>query len=140
MSAPLSRFRYYRLVLLVSLAIILPLGYWVRFSHGPLPEWLNDALGSVAYEIFWILLVLLCFPQLSPWWVALGVCLATCGIEFLQLWKPPFLQAARATLPGRLVLGNTFNVSDFPAYWVGSGLGGVWGRSLQTRAERSRKF
>jgi Protein of unknown function (DUF2809) len=123
----------YRIALLVSLAIILPLGYWVRFSQGLLPEWLNDALGSVAYEIFWVLLVLLVFPRLSPWRVALGVCLATVAIEFLQLWKAPFLQAARATLPGRLVLGNTFNGRDLPAYLVGSGLGWLWGRSLRSR-------
>ena len=123
----------YRIALLVSLAIILPLGYWVRFSQGPLPEWLNDALGSVAYEIFWVLLVLLVFPKLLPWRVALSICLATVAIEFLQLWKAPFLQAARATLPGRLVLGNTFNLKDFPAYLVGSGVGWLWGRSLRRK-------
>jgi glycopeptide antibiotics resistance protein len=128
-----QRYLRYRIALLVSLAIILPLGYWVRFSQDPLPEWLNDALGSVAYEIFWVLLVLLVFPKLSPWRVALGVCLVTIAIEFLQLWQAPFLQAARATLPGRLVLGNTFSGKDFPAYLVGSGLGWLWGRSLRNK-------
>jgi hypothetical protein len=119
----------YRIALLVNLVAIVPLGYGVRFS-GAGPAWLNDALGSIAYEVFWILLVALLFPKASPVWVAVGVCLATCGVEFLQLWQTPWLQALRATLPGRLVLGNTFTWSDFPACLVGSGLGWLWLRSL----------
>lgn len=121
-----------RLFLLLSLVILVPLGYWVRF-YGPIPERWNDALGSVVYEIVWILLVLFIRPRWSPLWVAVGVCGLTCGLEVLQLWQPPFLQTWRATLPGRLVLGNTFTWSDFPAYGVGSGAGWLWGRSLLTK-------
>jgi hypothetical protein len=119
----------YRIAVLISIVIIVPLGYVVRF-HGAAPEWLNDSFGSIAYEIFWILLVALLFPQASPFWTAVGVCLATCALEFLQLWQSPFLQAMRATLPGRLVLGNSFTWSDFPSYFIGSFLGWVWMRSL----------
>jgi hypothetical protein len=122
--------RKYRVGLIISLAIVVPLGYWVRFS-APLPGWLNDALGSVFYEIFWILLVLLLYPAAFPRYAAIGVCLATCGLEFLQLWQPPWLQAIRATLPGRLVLGNTFAWSDFPAYFSGSFAGWIWVRVLR---------
>ena len=118
----------YRLALLISILIIVPLGYVVRF-YGAAPEWFNDLFGSIAYEIFWILLVALIFPKAAPIWTAVGVCLATCVLEFLQLWHPPFLQAMRATLPGRLVLGNVFNWSDFLAYFLGSFLGWVWMRS-----------
>ncbi|HEY9609181.1 DUF2809 domain-containing protein [Allocoleopsis sp.] len=117
----------YRLALLISILIILPLGYVVRF-YGTAPEWFNDLFGSIAYEIFWILLVALIFPNASPLWTAVGVCLATCVLEFLQLWHPPFLEAMRRTLPGRLVLGNAFTWSDFPAYFFGSLLGWVWMR------------
>ncbi len=120
----------YRLALLISILIIVPLGYVVRF-YGAAPEWLNDLFGSVAYEIFWILLVALLFPKASPLWTAVGVCLATCVIEFLQLWHPPFLEAMRATLPGRLVLGNNFAWSDFLSYFLGSFLGWVWMRYLK---------
>ncbi len=79
----------YRIALLVSLVAIVPIGYLVRF-YGSAPEWLNDSFGSIAYEVFWILLVALLFPQASPLWTAVGVCLATCVVEFLQLWHPPF--------------------------------------------------
>ncbi|MBD2018106.1 DUF2809 domain-containing protein [Microcoleus sp. FACHB-53] len=119
------RFFKYRLALLISLLIILPLGYMIRF-HGATPEWMNDLFGSIAYEIFWILLIALLFPKASPLWMAIGVCLATCVVEFLQLWHPPFLEAMRATLPGRLVLGNSFTWSDFLSYFIGSFFGWMW--------------
>lgn len=103
------------------------LGYFVRF-HGPGPEWLKDGLGSVAYEVFWIVLFLFCFPKVSPLKVAVGVFCVTCGLEVLQLWKTAFLETLRTTLPGRLVLGSTFSWADFPAYAIGSGLGYGWSR------------
>lgn len=124
----------YRSALLISIFLIVPLGYMVRF-HGPAPEWLNDSFGSIAYEIFWILLVAFLFPQASPIWTAVGVCLATCVVEFLQLWHPPFLEAMRATLPGRLVLGNSFTWSDFLSYFIGSLLGWVWMRTLRQQTQ-----
>ena len=125
----------YRIALLISLILIVPLGYLVRF-HGPAPEWLNDLFGSIAYEIFWILLIGLLFPKASPLWTAVGVCLATCVLEFLQLWKPPFLQAMRATLLGRLILGNNFAGSDFLSYFIGGFLGWVWMQSCFARYRR----
>lgn len=121
----------YRVALLVSAILLVPIGYVVRFSEISGAPWLSDVLGSIAYEIFWVVLVLFCLPKLSPLKAAIGVCLATCVIEFAQLWKPPFLEMIRATLPGRLVLGTTFLWSDFPAYFVGSGLGWGWARSLR---------
>jgi hypothetical protein len=117
-------FRYRRALLLSAIASVI-LGYVIRF-HGPGPEWLNDGFGSVAYEVFWIVIVLFCFPQVSPLWGAVGVFVVTCGVEVLQLWKVPFLEAMRATVPGRLILGNTFNWEDFPAYILGSSVGYGW--------------
>lgn len=126
-----SWFLKYRLVLLVSMSLIVPIGYVIRFAQAPTFAWLNDALGSIAYEIFWVLLGAFLSPQTALRAIAAGVCLTTFGLEWLQLWHPPFLEAARATLAGRLVLGNTFNWSDFPPYVVGSGLGWLWARSMQ---------
>jgi Protein of unknown function (DUF2809) len=115
----------YRLALLLSAIASVILGYAMRF-HGPGPEWFNDGFGSVAYEIFWIVLVLFCFPKVPPLWGAIGVLVATCALEVLQLWKAPFLASMRATLPGRLILGTTFNWGDFPAYSVGCSFGYGW--------------
>jgi len=81
--------------------------------------------------IYFLLALSYCDQYQTPQQVsAFGVCVATCGLEFLQLWQPPFLQAARATLPGRMVLGNSFTWSDFPSYFAGSFLGWVWVRWL----------
>ena len=118
-----NRWLKYRMALLGGMIIIVPLGYIVRFSQGVNPVRPHDALGSVAYEIFWILFFAFLLPKVSPLRIAIAVCLTTCAIEFLQLWKPPFLQAARSTLPGRLVLGNSFTWADFPIYFIGSFLG-----------------
>ncbi|WP_354636048.1 DUF2809 domain-containing protein [Planktothricoides raciborskii] len=121
--SPQHRFFRYRLALLISILAIAPLGLMIKFYRGPGQEWLNNSFGGVPYEIFWILIVVLIRPQISPIWAAVGVCLATCLLEFLQLWQPPFLQAIRATLIGRLALGNTFQWSDFPYYFIGSFIG-----------------
>ena len=125
-----------RLALLLSISIIVPLGYWVRFAPTDEWAWLRDALGSVAYETFWILLILLFWSQASITQTALTVFAATCALEVLQLWQPPFLQALRATLLGRLVLGNTFSWADFPAYAVGSFVGYGWATLLRWVVKR----
>ena len=126
----------YRVALLVCAIALLPIGYAVRFSQGGV-EWLHDIGGSLAYQIFWILLVMSCFPKASVTRVAIAVFLASCAIEFLQLWQLPLLQAIRATLPGRLVLGNTFGWSDFPPYFVGSFLGWLWAKALRRWLRRT---
>jgi Protein of unknown function (DUF2809) len=124
----------YRSRFCVSAIVLIPIGYWVRF-YGFGPDWIADALGSIVYEMFWISLGLAFWPK-SPFKVSGSVFLLTCGLEFLQLWQPPLLQSLRATLPGRLILGNTFSGSDFPAYGVGSSLGYVWVKFLARQKHR----
>ncbi|MBD1842944.1 DUF2809 domain-containing protein [Cyanobacteria bacterium FACHB-63] len=120
----------YRFVLLLTIALIIPLGYFVRFS--PLfSDWFSDVFGSIAYQIFFITLIQFSFPKTSIVKTAISVFIFACTIEFLQLWQAPFLQAIRATLPGRLILGNTFLWSDFPPYAIGSTLGWLGMRQLK---------
>ncbi len=128
----------YQLRLWISASALIPIGYWVRF-HGFGPNEIKDALGSIAYEMFWIALGLACWPKVSPLKMSNGVFLLTCGLEFLQLWQPPLLQALRATLPGRLILGSTFSWSDFPAYGIGSLLGYLWVRFLAQATQKASK-
>jgi glycopeptide antibiotics resistance protein len=119
----------YRSIVLVNILAIVPLGYIVRFSPS-LPESIRDPAGSIAYEMFWILTVIFFYPRANRQLTAIWVCLGSCAIEFLQLYQPPWLQAIRATLPGRLVLGSTFLWSDLPVYFIGSYLGWLWIRWL----------
>ena len=115
----------YRRVLLWSFGAVTLLGTLGKFYPGPGRSWLNNSFGGVPYVILFMALVALIWPRLAPGWVALGVLVATCLLEVLQLWQPAWLQAVRATLPGRLVLGSTFSPSDFWYYLIGAGLGWV---------------
>ena len=115
----------YRRVLLWSFGAITLLGTLGKFYPGPGRSWLNNSFGGVPYVILFMALVALIWPRLAQGWVALGVLVATCLLEVLQLWQPAWLQAVRATLPGRLVLGSTFSPSDFWYYLIGAGLGWV---------------
>jgi Protein of unknown function (DUF2809) len=130
----MSKSLSYRLLLLLSILVIVPVGYLIRFSSLT-PDWLPDLMGSLAYEIFWVLGVVLLWPRVSLRGAAVGVCLATCGLEFLQLWQAPELMALRQTFLGRLILGNTFTWSDFPAYFLGSFCGWLWARSLKLQTQ-----
>jgi Protein of unknown function (DUF2809) len=129
----------YQLALSFSLIITVVLGLMTKFYRGAGQEWLNNSFGGVPYEIVWILLIALLFTNASPLGIAIGVCLVTCGLEFLQLWQPPLLQSIRATLPGQLILGNTFNGSDFLYYVIGSFLGWLWVRSLRRAIVADRR-
>lgn len=120
----------YRRHLLLSLAFIIPLGLLTKFYRGGGQAWLNNSFGGIPYEIFWMLLVALIWPRERPGAIALLVFSTTSLLEFLQLWQPGWLQAMRATLPGRLVLGNTFIWSDFLYYAIGCFVGWLWLRWL----------
>lgn len=121
---------HYRRKLLLSIAFIVPFGLITKFYRGAGQAWLNDAFGGIPYAIFWMLLVALIWPKLRPAAIALTVFLTTCLVECLQLWQPAWLQAIRATLPGRLVLGNSFTWSDFLYYAIGGWIGWLWLRWL----------
>jgi hypothetical protein len=107
----------------LSLAVIVPLGICTKFYRGPAAAWVNDPLGSVLYEVAWCLVVALAVPRWRPRPIALAVFAATCALEVLQLWHPPFLEWPRSFFLGRLVLGTTFVWSDFAWYAVGSAAG-----------------
>ncbi len=121
----------FRLITFVCLILLVPIGYAARFYLSSDQEWLRNLLGNIAYESFWVLLVMFLFPTIAPIKAAIGVCLASFAIEFLQLWQPDWLQTLRATLPGRLVLGSSFYWLDFLQYGVGSFVGWLWVRTIK---------
>jgi len=114
-----------RIRVLVALAVVTALGFALKSYAGPGRWWVNNwGPASVAYELFFMLLVFLFVPRrsaITP--VAVGVCAATCTLELLQTWKPPWLEAVRATFLGRTLLGSSFSWWDMPAYVLGSLLG-----------------
>lgn len=60
------------------------------------------------------------------------------AIEFSQLYHAPWLDAIRATRPGHLVLGSTFNWPDLPAYAFGIALGFIAERAVLNRGGERR--
>ena len=114
-----------RRITLAVIPFVVVLGFACKFYHGPAQTWVNDyGPASVAYVVFWMLLAFLVMPQRSGIRaIAIAVFLFTCGVEFLQLFHPPWLEAIRRTFPGRFVLGTSFSWWDFPAYLIGCGIG-----------------
>jgi hypothetical protein len=113
----------YRLLLVLSLAVITPLGFYTKYYSGPAGAWVGNSLGGLVYEVFWCLVAGLLFPRTKPLSIALWVFVVTSILELLQLWHPPFLTDLRSTFLGRTILGNVFSVMDFPYYLAGCLLG-----------------
>lgn len=107
------------------LLIVTLFGILAKSYAGPGRQWVNN-LGpaSIAYEVFFMLLAFLFIPRRRAiTTIAITVCTATCAVEFLQLWKPPWLQALRGFTLGKAVLGHSFSWLDFPAYPIGCLIG-----------------
>jgi hypothetical protein len=117
-ASPRSRVLYAGLVFAVVAAGLL----W-RADFMPLPDWLSNNGG----DALWALMVFLGFGFLLPRAPTLTIAMLALsfawGVEFSQLYHAPWINAIRATIPGRLVLGSTFNWPDLPAYAMGVGAG-----------------
>lgn len=111
--------------LALCLLLLIPLGIGTKFYVGPAAEWVHGHAGGVLYVIFWTAAVVLLVPTLSPWTAAAGVLLATCGLEFLQLWKLPGLQRVRDTFLGHVLIGSTFGWADLLHYGIGAMCGAL---------------
>ena len=115
--SPRNRVLYAGLVLAVITAGML----W-RSSFMPLPSVVSKYGG----DALWALMVFVGFgflvPRASTTVLSLMALTFSWGVELSQLYHAPWIDAVRATLPGRLVLGSTFNWPDLPAYALGIGL------------------
>ena len=125
------------LATIVSLVLIVPVGFYSKFYEGPASNWVNNSLGGVFYVIFWCLVAILALPRARPVIVAIVVLLVTCALEFLQLWHPAFLQAIRKHFLGRTVLGTTFAPTDFLYYFIGAFIGWLWLLSIRRWSARA---
>ena len=125
-----------RLFALVWLAIVVPLGFGLKFYPGPGHAWVNNSLGGTAYVLFWCLALFVVWPQrsaINP--IVIGVLVVTCVLETMQLVDHPVLARIRGTVLGRTLVGTTFVWSDYVYYVLGAVLGRLWLSALY-RAER----
>ena len=123
--------------ILLSLLMIVPIGFYSKFYTGPAHVWVNDSLGGAFYEIFWCLLIFLFLNKTAPWKIAIIVFIITCSLELLQLWHPPFLELMRSNFIGRTIIGTSFVPSDFIYYILGSAVGWIWLKILQSLRSNS---
>ena len=104
---------------------VVAVGLLWRSGLIPLPPDLSNYGG----DALWALMVFTGFgfllSRVSTVMVALLALTFAWGVEFSQLYHAPWIDAIRATIPGRLVLGNTFNWLDLPSYAVGIALGAL---------------
>ena len=75
-------------------------------------------------------------PRARTWRVAVAAVAFCFAIELLQLYQAPWIDAVRATTPGRLVLGQGFHAFDLVCYVIGAGIGAALEAGLRGRARR----
>ena len=109
---------------LLAIAVVASGLLW-RSGLIPLPGWLSNHGG----DALWALMVFVgcgfLRPRASTLALASLALAFAWSVEFSQLYHAPWLDEVRATLPGRLVLGTTFNWLDLIAYAVGVTLGAL---------------
>lgn len=108
-----------RITYLIIIPVIIATGLLVRIKQVWFPAVVNLYLGDALYAVMVFYIYSFVLPFKSGI-IRAGYALITCYcIEFLQLSSAPCIVAARATLPGRLVLGQGFLWSDLLAYSMG---------------------
>lgn len=123
--------RVVRWRILLSLAIVTPLGFLLKLYAGPGHRWLNNSVAGLLYEIFWCLVLFLVWPRRRyAAKIAAVVFVVTTLLEVLQLWHPWPLERVRATFLGQTLVGTTFSWGDFPYYVLGCALGWRWMQAL----------
>ena len=124
--ATIQRVPIPRRKILITLLVVIPLGFGSKFYRGPGAWWFNDYAGGILYEVFWCLVVAFMRPEASGLRIALWVLGITSLLECLQLWHPPLLEIIRSTFVGRTLIGTSFTWWDFPYYLIGCGVGWAW--------------
>lgn len=131
-AAARSRWRYALAVLATIAAGLASRAYAVH-----LPWWLAKNAGDALYATMVFFGFGFVAPRARTSRVALAATAFCFAIELTQLYRAPWIDAVRATTPGRLVLGQGFHAFDLVCYVIGVGLGA--GLELAARRWRARR-
>jgi uncharacterized protein DUF2809 len=108
----------------LALALVtIAAGLAVRFVPLGLPFFWVKYGGSMlwALMIYWIVSTLLGSARPAVGAIVSGL-MAT-EVECIKLYRAPWLDAFRLTLPGVVLLGRYFSLRDIAAYWIAIALG-----------------
>ncbi len=109
--------------MLAGLSVMAGLAWRSKFL--PLTPFLSKYGGDALWAMVVFFGLGFLFPRLAMVELALLSLGVAWGIEFLQLYHAPWIDAIRARWIGRLVLGSTFNAPDLVAYAAGVVMGVV---------------
>jgi len=111
-------------VLYAGLALsVVAAGLLWRSGLITLPPVLSEYGGDALWALMVFVGIGFLLPRASTVTAVLLALTFSWGVEFSQLYHAPWIDAIRATIPGRLVLGSTFNWPDLPAYVLGIATG-----------------
>jgi hypothetical protein len=127
--------RYYRALL--SLVFLVPAGFYTKIYNGPGHTWVQYHLGGLLYVVFGCLVLMFLLRHAPAWKIALIIFIVNCGLEFMQLWHPPFLEYIRSYQLGKALIGLSFDWTDFPYYVAGSVIGWGWLKLLERKRGQS---
>ena len=117
--------------------LVIGAGLFLRSRFCTAPPFIEKYGGDALWALVVFLGIGFLFPRAATFTLAVSALTISWGVEFSQLYHTPWLDALRATLPGKLLLGSTFNLPDLPAYAFGIGIGAMvemtrafrWGRN-----------
>lgn len=108
-----------RLVILIILFFLVPIGLGTKFYHGPGRLWVMLYAGDIFYPMFWFFLGMLIFPRVHPLKMSIAVFLFSTAVEFTQLLNGTFLTWLRQSFIGRTLVGTSFVWMDIVYYAAG---------------------
>jgi hypothetical protein len=112
-----------RIIYLLAAMIVIVLGLSSRRYSRALPEFLAAYAGDTLWALTAFLAIGILFPRWSSRRVFISALLFSFSIEVSQLYHSAFVDQARHTTLGGLILGDTFVWSDLFCYLVGVFLG-----------------
>jgi hypothetical protein len=113
---PILKRRLWSLLLLI---VVVLAGYYLRYYHGPMQDWVHRLSGSLLAVCFWAFLLYLFLPSLRAMPLAVTVCSFACAVELSLLIPQPLVTYVRGAFIGRSVVGPPFAWYDLAAYLAG---------------------
>lgn len=107
----------------VAVAVTIAAGLGSRAVAAHLPWWLAKNAGDALYATMVFFALGCAWPAMTTRRAAVIALAFSCAIEASQAYHAPWLDAVRATLPGRLVLGQGFHAFDLVCYAIGVAIG-----------------